>query len=49
VRNGDLRCLTMGDLADEFREKFSDKQKRDPSPIHSETPDVPHPVAYGAS
>jgi hypothetical protein len=49
VRNGDLRCLTMGELADEFREKFSSKEKRDPCPIHSQTPDAQQPVAYGAS
>ena len=49
VRNGDLRCMTMGQLADEFRAKFSDKQDRDPFPVHTQAPHAQHPVSYGAS
>jgi hypothetical protein len=49
VRNDDLRCLTMGELADEFRAKFSDKQKCDPCPIHAQAPHAEQTVVYGAS
>jgi hypothetical protein len=45
VQSGEVRCLTMGELAGEFRAKFSDKQKSDPCPIHSQTLDMPQPVA----
>lgn len=49
VRDGDLRCLTMGQLADEFRARFSNKQNRDPCPIHTQVPPAQQPVPYGAS
>jgi hypothetical protein len=36
VRNGDLRCLTMGQLASEFQSKLGVKQGCDLSPAHTE-------------
>src|SRR6267142_4293498 len=36
VRNGDLRCLTMGQLASEFRTKLAVKQGCSPNPTYTE-------------
>jgi hypothetical protein len=36
VRNGDLRCLTMGQLASEFQTKLAVKQGGNLSPVHTE-------------
>jgi len=36
VRDGDLRCLTMGQLAREFQTKLTIKQGRNLSPVHTE-------------
>jgi hypothetical protein len=36
VRNGDLRCLTMGQLASEFQAKLAVKQGGNLSPAHTE-------------
>jgi len=36
VRDGDLRCLTMGQLAREFQTKLAVKQGRNLSPVHTE-------------
>ena len=35
VRDGDLRCLTMGQLASEFQTKLAAKQGRNLSPAHT--------------
>jgi hypothetical protein len=35
VRNGDLRCCTMGQLASEFQSKLTVKQACDPSPAYT--------------
>jgi hypothetical protein len=37
VRNGDLRCLTMGQLASEFQTKLVAKEGCNPIPAHAET------------
>jgi hypothetical protein len=34
VRNGDLRCLTMGQLASEFQKKLALEKDRNLSPAH---------------
>ena len=47
VRNGDLRCVTMGTLAEEFRSKFTDKQNSEHAPVHSQAPCAQQPVNYG--
>jgi hypothetical protein len=36
VRNGDLRCLTLGQLASEFRRELAVKQGRSLSPVYTE-------------
>jgi hypothetical protein len=36
VRNGDLRCLTMGQLASEFLKKFNVEQRRNLRPAYTE-------------
>jgi len=36
VRDGDLRCLTMGQLAREFQTKLAVKQSHNLSPVHTE-------------
>src|SRR5260370_23531854 len=36
VRDGDLRCLTMGQLASEFQAKLAVKQGCDLSPLHTQ-------------
>jgi hypothetical protein len=36
VRDGDLRCLTMGQLASEFQTKLAVKQRGNQGPVHTE-------------
>jgi hypothetical protein len=36
VRDGELRCLTMGQLASEFQTKLAVKQGCGPSPTYTE-------------
>src|SRR5260221_4169194 len=40
VRNGDVRCLTMGQLAAEFRSHSTPKQKPHHPPAYTPTPPV---------
>ena len=37
VRNGDLRCLTMGQLAGEFQQKLAVPRELNLSPVHTQT------------
>lgn len=45
ARNGDLRCLTMGQLADEFRTNSSVKPPCPQTPIYNKIPDTNCAVA----